>query len=193
MKVLVFNGVGAEGKNGISTAGRISNFISKEFEKKGYQVQIFDVASSGIPLLDTELVSIPDAVINMAEAFQAADLHIWLAPMYHGCMPGAMKNCLDWLEITSKNSLPYLTNKLIGLICWADGGQAMMGVNSMDNVAKSLRAWVLPYTIPIVKNDLFVEQSCNFSSIYQHKFEKMVTLMHDAKQFIHLERMPIVN
>jgi hypothetical protein len=52
-----------------------------------------------------------------------------------------MKNCLDWLEVTANRYEPYLTDKTIGLVCWADGLQAMQGINAMDVIAKSLRAW----------------------------------------------------
>ncbi|MBB2949449.1 hypothetical protein FHR29_000181 [Sphingobacterium sp. JUb56] len=39
----------------------------------------------------------------------------------------------------------------MGLVCWADGVQAMQGINTMDAIAKSLRAWPLPYSVPISK------------------------------------------
>ncbi len=91
----------------------------------------------------------------MAQMFTSADLHIWLAPLYHGSIPGVMKNCLDWLEVTANRYEPYLTDKTVGLICWADGLQAMQGINAMDAIAKSLRAWPLPFSVPIVRSALF--------------------------------------
>ena len=50
----------------------------------------------------------------MTETFRSADLHIWLTPLYHGSMTGIMKNCLDWLEISAKETTPYLTGKVVG-------------------------------------------------------------------------------
>lgn len=66
-----------------------------------------------------------------------------------------MKNCLDWLEVTANRYEPYLTDKTVGLVCWADGLQAMQGINAMDVIAKSLRAWPLPFSVPIVRSALF--------------------------------------
>ncbi len=78
-----------------------------------------------------------------------------------------MKNCLDWLEVTANRYEPYLTDKTVGLVCWADGLQAMQGINAMDAIAKSLRAWPLPFSVPIVRSALFDgEQPTEISELY---------------------------
>lgn len=180
MKALIFNGIGLEGKAGGLTAGRLVEYLEKIFTRiPEVNVETFHLAASNIPMLHTNFEDISDDIKEMAAKFKRADFHIWLAPMYHGSMPGAMKNCLDWLEITARDEQPYLSNKVIGLICWADGGQAMLGINSMDNVAKALRAWVLPYSIPIVRKDLFEEGE--ISELYRNKLEKMVRLLKESK------------
>lgn len=104
-------------------------------------------------MLDLKHKEIPSIVKRMTELFLSADLHFWLSPLYHGSIPGTMKNCLDWLEITAKLPKPYLTDKRIGLICWADGSQALNDITTMENIVKSLRAWSIPYTLPILKKD----------------------------------------
>jgi len=102
-------------------------------------------------------------------------------------MTGAMKNCLDWLELTAKLDKPYLTDKVIGLVCWADGGQAMQGINAMDAVAKSLRAWVVPYTVPMVKNDLYADaHRREFTIEYRKKLDRLVSLLGNARQTLAL-------
>lgn len=180
MNALIFNGVGLEGPIGGSTAGKIVAYLTEVFAQYGnIDLDILNLSEAGIPMLSMDFEKTPTAVVDMATRFKKADFHIWIAPMYHGSMPGAMKNCLDWLEVTAKDELPYLTNKVVGLICWADGGQAMLGVNSMDCVAKALRAWVLPYSIPIVRNDLF--EGDKVSELYQNKMAKMVRLLSEAK------------
>ena len=176
MNILVFNGVGLEGPIGGSTAGRVVLYLREVLSQYSFDsVDIFNLSEANIPMLSMDFEKTPDAVTDMAARFKKADFHIWIAPMYHGSMPGSMKNCLDWLEVTAKDELPYLTDKVIGLVCWADGGQAMLGVNSMDCVAKALRAWVLPYSIPIVRKDLF--DGDTISELYQRKLEKMVALL----------------
>ncbi len=180
MNALIFNGIGLEGKAGGTTAERIESYLKKVFTNtSGVEVDTFNLAEAGLPMLHTNFSNISENIKEMAVKFKKADIHVWLAPMYHGSMPGAMKNCLDWLEITARDEQPYLTNKVIGLVCWADGGQAMLGINSMDNVAKALRAWVLPYSVPIVRNDLF--DGGEISELYKHKLEKMAALLVESK------------
>ena len=180
MKALIFNGVGLEGPIGGATAGRIVAYLKEVFSQYNHiELDVFNLADAGIPMLSMDFEQTPASVVDMATRFKRADFHIWIAPMYHGSMPGAMKNCLDWLEVTAKDELAYLTDKIVGLVCWADGGQAMLGVNSMDCVAKALRAWVLPYSIPIVRNDLFEGDA--LSELYKHKMEKMVFLLDKTK------------
>jgi arsenic resistance protein ArsH len=175
MKIMIFNG--ALEKRTLSTSSVITSFLTDSIGEKGGEVTIFNLAEAGIPFLDVTLKEPPRSVSVMANTFKAADAHIWLTPLYHGGMTGAMKNCLDWLEVTAKDPVPYLTDKVIGLVCWADGGKAMLGIQAMDSVAKSLRAWVHPYSVPIVKCDLYqLEYTC-ISPDYQKRLSKMTDLM----------------
>lgn len=99
-------------------------------------------------------------------------------------MTGAMKNCLDWLEMTSKNQRPYLTGKVVALLSWADGTQAMQGINAMDAVAKALRAWVLPYSLPILKDNLYDPATRGITEFYKNKLDMMVQLLCAAKSHV---------
>jgi arsenic resistance protein ArsH len=179
MNVLIFNGA-LERRNN-ATSHKLAQYFKDSFEDKGADASIFNLSESGIPLFDITLNHVPLSVQAMAQIFRNADIHIWLTPLYHGSMTGVMKNCLDWLEVSAKELRPYLTDKLVGLVCWADGGQAMQGINAMDSVAKSLRAWVLPYSIPIVRGVLFDKETGNISLDYQKKFNQMTQLLTGSK------------
>ncbi|MGK6341433.1 NADPH-dependent FMN reductase [Chryseobacterium sp. DT-3] len=173
MKALIFNG--SLEKRPDSTSGRVSQYFAEKLKQSDFQAEIFTLADSGIPLFDTSLTKTPLAVERMSQLFLEAEIHFWMAPLYHGSIPGAMKNCLDWLEVTANHYQPYLTDKTVGLVCWADGLQAMQGINTMDAVAKSLRAWPLPFSIPIIRTALFdPEDSTKISSLYSAKFDKMI-------------------
>jgi len=174
MKVLIVNGAMERQEN--ATSNRLSAYLSEIITAKSVDVQAFNLADSGIPLFDTEIKGVPESVEKMNEIFREADLHIWLTPLYHGSMTGAMKNCLDWLECSAGLPKPYLTGKRIGLICWADGVQALQGINSMDTVAKSLRAWVSPYNVPIKRSDLFGADN-SISPDYQQRLELMADVL----------------
>jgi hypothetical protein len=119
----------------------------------------------------------------MCELFVQSELQIWLTPLYHGGMTGMMKNCLDWLELTARLEKPYLTDKVVGLVAWADGGQAMQGINAMDAVAKALRAWVVPYTVPLVKDHLYVNaHRQEFAVEHTRKLDRLVSILAGARQ-----------
>lgn len=172
MKILIFNG--SPDKSVESTSIHIINYLTERLSFTGHSVSIFNLGEAQIPFLDMKLVEIPASVQKMTEMFREADVHIWLAPLYHGGIPGAMKNCLDWLEITSKAPQPYLAGKIIGLVCWAGGLHAMQGINNMDAIAKALRAWVLPYTLPVSRVDLFEPGTKKITATYQVRLDILI-------------------
>ncbi|SHG88628.1 NADPH-dependent FMN reductase [Chryseobacterium vrystaatense] len=175
MKAIIFNG--SLERRSESTSGKISQHFAERLEKSGFRTEIFTLADSGIPLFDVTLHKTPLAVERMTQLFQEAELHFWLAPLYHGSIPGVMKNCLDWLEITSGHYQPYLTDKTIGMVCWADGLHAMQGINTMDAVAKSLRAWPIPFSVPVIRTALFdPEDHSRISTLYTDKFDKLISI-----------------
>ncbi|TZF93750.1 NAD(P)H-dependent oxidoreductase [Chryseobacterium panacisoli] len=180
MKAIIFNG--SLERRTQSTSGQISDYFSERLKILGIQTDIFTLADSGIPLFDVTLTKTPLAVERMTQMFTDADLHIWLAPLYHGSIPGVMKNCLDWLEVTASRYEPYLTDKTVGLVCWADGLQAMQGINAMDSIAKSLRAWPLPFSVPVVRSSLFASGNpTEISDFYSGKFDKLISIATTKK------------
>lgn len=179
MKIMIFNGSFERRSESISH--QIADYFQSALQQKDAEVTIFHVADADIPIFDVDQREVPESVIAMNKTFREADVHIWLTPLYHGSMTGAMKNCLDWIEYSAKEPEPYLTNKVIGLVCWADGGQAMQGINAMDSVAKALRAWTLPYCIPAVRRLLKDEKTGEFTEDYQHKFNLMSQLLVSSK------------
>ena len=179
MKILVFNGSAEPGPQ--STSNRVTEYFRRACAERGAEVAVLDLAEAGIPLLDLQ-GGTPGPVERMVEMFREADRQIWLAPLYHGGIPGVMKNCLDWLEVSSGYAPPYLTDKVVGMVCWADGGQAMQGINAMDAVAKALRAWTLPYSIPVIQSLLYSDDSGQFSDFYRPRFELFTDLITRGDQ-----------
>jgi arsenic resistance protein ArsH len=66
-------------------------------------------------------------------------------------------------------------------VCYADGIQAMQGINTMDAVAKALRAWVLPLAVPVSKQGLYNEDG-SICTLYGSKFRQMVKLLLDTEE-----------
>jgi arsenic resistance protein ArsH len=181
MNVLLFNGCSDTKPE--TTGRKLTAYLHQKLIESGHSVTEINVSDAHIPFFELRQPH-PGAVVEaMCEAFLHADLQIWLTPLYHGGMTGAMKNCLDWLELTAKNEKPYLTDKVIGLVCWADGGQAMQGINAMDAVAKALRAWVIPYSVPLVKNQLYTDAHRRELSVEpMHKLDRLLLLLGNARQ-----------
>ncbi|MCG6189489.1 NADPH-dependent FMN reductase [Maribellus maritimus] len=180
MKALVFNG--AMERKPQSTPVLLSTYLSNKLQELGIENNIFNLADAGIPLFDTVVTKIPLSVELMNQQFLEADVHFWLAPLYHGSIPGAMKNCLDWLELSSKAPQPYLTDKNIGMICWADGIQAMQGINTMDAIAKALRAWPVPFSAPLVRSTLFdAKNPTEITAANKEKLNLLVNLATSRK------------
>lgn len=172
MKVLLFNGAGGSA-NG--TAGTLTSFLSEKITSFGSEAVTYSIDDKDVPLFSPSKQP-TEACYEMVDIFTQADAHIWLTPLYHGGMTGAMKNCLDWLELSAKDANPYLTDKKIGLVCWAGGAQAMQGINNMDAVAKALRGWTLPYSVPALWSGLFTEEK-EVSAEYRHKFDLMLKML----------------
>lgn len=177
MKALIFNGAPESGASATST--RISSYLGNQLSDLNIESEVFNISESGIPLFDLSITEVPESVKDMNQVFREADIHIWLTPLYHGSMTGAMKNCLDWMEYSAKSPKPYLTGKLIGLVCWADGVQAVQGINAMDAVAKALRAWTSPYNVPIKRSELF-DDAGNVGSDYQQRFSLLIQILTEG-------------
>lgn len=174
MKALIFNGALERRTN--ATSNCIGDYLDHKLREQGIESQIFKIADSGIPLFDSTLTKTPKAVELMNHTFREVDIHLWLTPLYHGSMTGAMKNCLDWLQWSAKLPKPYLTGKMVGLVCWADGVQALQGINAMDAVAKALRAWTSPYNVPINRGELYDDQ-WNISPDYQQRLQLLLQVL----------------
>jgi arsenic resistance protein ArsH len=181
MNVLIFNGCSDYKPE--STGRRLAGYLHEQMAARHFTVTEFHISDAQIPFFDLHETQPPAVVREMCGLFLQSELQIWLTPLYHGGMTGVMKNCLDWLELTARDEKPYLTDKVVGLVAWADGGQAMQGINAMDAVAKALRAWVAPYTVPLVKNHLYVDaHRQEFAPEHTRKLDRLVSILADARQ-----------
>lgn len=177
--MLLFNG---SRHNRTHTFNRdIYHYVYEQCEKSQLSAKQIDLSEMEIPHFDPYAQTAPDVIQNMLELFLSEDKQIWLAPLYHGGIPGIMKNALDWLQLTSKDDAPYLTDKIIGLICVADGLFAIQGINTMNTIAHSLRAWVLPFTIPINKSDTIIRKTNRLSPYFRKKIDMMIQMLKETE------------
>lgn len=160
----------------------VHKHVQEQCEENGLSVKHVDLSGKKLPIFDPYDQTATDEVNQILEAFTVEDLQIWMAPLYHGSIPGVMKNALDWLQLTSKDTPSYLTDKKIGLICISDGTFGIQGINTMISIAHTLRAWVLPYSIPINKLEARMRDPNHLPADYQNKINLMVQLMKEEVQ-----------
>jgi FMN reductase len=116
----------------------------------GASVELLDLRRLGLPMYSPELEADPPAVVReLIEASYEADGMLWSSPMYNGSVSGAFKNAIDWLHLLGSREPPYLHDEVIGLISAAGGTQGLQVVNTMEFSVRSLRAWAVPYVVPV--------------------------------------------
>jgi FMN reductase len=90
-----------------------------------------------------------EAAARVIEGLHEADGMLWSSPLYQGTISGALKNALDWLRLLGDRDPPYLKDKVIGLISAAGGTQGLQAINTMEFSVRALRAWAVPYVVPV--------------------------------------------
>jgi FMN reductase len=112
----------------------------------GAETELLDIRVLDLPLYDPDVE--PNAsTIAMVTALEGADGLIWSSPLYQGSVAGSFKNALDWLHLPSGSV--FLADKAIGLISVSGGTQGMQAINAMEFSVRALRAWAVPYVVPV--------------------------------------------
>lgn len=118
--------------------------------RAGAEVQAFDLAELDLPMY-RHGAAVPQAAQGLLAAVQGADALLWSSPLYHGSVSGAFKNAIDYLELLRTAAPPYLSDKVVGLICCAGGVQGMQALNHMENMVRSLRGVTCPLVVPVAR------------------------------------------
>ena len=116
----------------------------------GATVELLDLRELGLPMYSPALEADPPAVVRtLIDSCYEADGMLWSSPMYNGSVSGSFKNAIDWLHMLGSREPPYLHDEVIGLISAAGGTQGLQVVNTMEFSVRSLRAWAVPYVVPV--------------------------------------------
>jgi FMN reductase len=119
-------------------------------ERAGAETTLLDLRELALPMYDPDDEQQPPAAAQrLIEACHAADGMLWSSPMYQGTISGAFKNALDWLHVLGAREPPFLHDQVIGLISAAGGTQGLQAINTMEFAIRALRAWDVPYVVPI--------------------------------------------
>jgi FMN reductase len=123
-------------------------------EKAGARIDLINLQVVRLPLFepDKALSGYPADVKDFIRRIAGADGYLWASPAYHGTVSGVVKNALDFVELLSDRTPPYLDGKPVGLISTAGGTMAgVTTIQALMHTAHALRAWVVPLSVPIPK------------------------------------------
>jgi FMN reductase len=115
----------------------------------GAETQLLDIRQLDLPMYNPDEDEPTETATKLIEACHAADGLLWSSPMYQGTISGAFKNALDWLHLLGDREPPFLHDKVVGLISAAGGTQGLQAINTMEFATRALRAWAVPYVVPV--------------------------------------------
>lgn len=180
--MLLFNGsLHPVSDSNSSFYAKVYNAVLDVSDELGIPVKQIDLAQNNLPFLDPFNIDKTEAVEEFLKTFTEEETQIWIGPLYHGTIPGVMKNALDWLELTSRNESPYLSGKTIGLICTAEGSFGVQGINTMVSIAHTLRASVLPYSVPVNKQEAVLRDPNELTDHYKNKIRLLLQLIKEKQ------------
>lgn len=119
-------------------------------ERLGARTTVLAGPAIDLPLYAPDkLERSPEAQALIAE-LRRADGIILGSPVYHGSISGVVKNMLDYVEDTSKDTLPYFKGRAVGLIATGAGWQgAVCTLQAMRGIVHALRGWPTPFGLAI--------------------------------------------
>lgn len=83
---------------------------------------------------------------ELVEAVRQADGLILASPGYHGGISGLLKNAIDLLEDTARDTRVYFDGMPVGLIVTANGWQATAStIAALRSVVHAMRGWPTPF------------------------------------------------
>ena len=119
--------------------------------RAGADTTLLDLRELDLPMYPPDNDEPTPSAERLIEACYSADGMLWSSPMYNGSVSGSFKNAIDWLHMLGSREPSFLHDKVIGLISAAGGTQGMQVVNTMEFSVRSLRAWAVPYVVPVAQ------------------------------------------
>jgi FMN reductase len=139
----------------------------------GASVELLDLRELRLPMYSPDLeADPPDVVLALLDSCYEAHGMLWSSPMYNGSVSGSFKNAIDWLHVLGRREPPYLHDEVIGLISAAGGTQGLQVVNTMEFSVRSLRAWAVPYVVPVPQaTQAFAESGAVHDELVEHQLQ----------------------
>jgi FMN reductase len=115
-------------------------------ERLGARVALFGSETlSSLPHYTTPGCMNGETAKTLVSAVRQADGLIIASPGYHGSISGLVKNALDYIEETAKDTRVYLDGLPVGLLATAYGWQAAGNtLSTLRTITHALRGWPTP-------------------------------------------------
>lgn len=138
-------GIGGTATAGSSTEQALVLALASA-EQQGAATRLFDGPFlAALPHYLTEASKASQDGRDLVDAVRSADGLIIASPGYHGSISGLVKNAIDYLEETAKDSRVYLDGIPVGLIATAYGWQATGStMATLRSIVHALRGWPTP-------------------------------------------------
>lgn len=138
-------GIGGTTSAGSSTEQALKIAL-RAAEAEGVEVILFDGPSlAALPHYAPGAVAQSEEGRRLVEAVRGAHGLVIASPGYHGSISGLVKNAIDYVEETAKDSRVYLDGLPVGLIVTAYGWQATGStLATMRSIVHALRGWPTP-------------------------------------------------
>jgi NAD(P)H-dependent FMN reductase len=79
-------------------------------------------------------------------------------PVYYGMFSAALKNALEFIDLTANDTSPLLSGKVLALICVAGDYPSSSALNALYCSCRPLRPWLLPTAVSLTSKDLVVKE-----------------------------------
>ena len=138
-------GIGGTTSPGSSTEQALKIAL-RAAEAEGADVALFDGAAlAALPHYALGAADRSDEARRLVAAVRHAHGLVIASPGYHGSISGLVKNAIDYIEETAKDSRVYLDGLPVGLIVTAYGWQATGStLATMRSIVHALRGWPTP-------------------------------------------------
>ena len=161
-----------------------ARFIGDEIAKSGIATSLFTVEELNLPPFNPDYHRVDRSVAeDFVDAVRRCRAMIWCAPAYHQTISGSFKNVVDFIELTADDESIYLTGKAVGLVTTSGGFHAAVNcVTSMQFAAHALRAFVIPYSVPIPFGNSLLDANGQIKD--ENVLRKLQLLAEEVRLFV---------
>jgi FMN reductase len=143
-------GIGGTTGGGSSTEAALCNALAAA-ETRGARTLLFGgEALAALPHYDPKSPTRTPGEAALVAAVRDSSGLILASPGYHGNVSGVVKNALDLLEETARDTRPYLADLPVGLIATAYGWQATGStIAALRAIVHAFRGWPTPFAAAV--------------------------------------------